>query len=134
MIETLMNNIDVHAIRDPTSGCVSSTLNEIAQSVRLKIELDETRLPIKKSVASACDILGLDPLMIANEGTMLIFIKDSDKEEALSILKNFEEGINSTIIGKVCGYDKKGLVLINTYLGTKRVLEMINGEQLPRIC
>ena len=72
--------------------------------------------------------------MIANEGKILIDIKNSDKEEAVSIVKNCEEGINSTIIGKVCRYDEKGLVLINTYLGTKRVLEMINGEQLPRMC
>jgi len=134
MINSLLINIkDVHVLRDPTRGGVSTTLNEIANAANIEIELEEESLPIPETVRSASEILGLDPLYIANEGIVLIILPERHAAEALDIINNFPEGKNASVIGKVT---KKGnaSVRIKTLYGGSRIMSMLSGDQLPRIC
>lgn len=134
MINCLLKSIeDVHVMRDPTRGGVSGTLNEIAQTAHVEIVLDETLLPIPQEVEGASEILGLDPLYIANEGLVLIFLPKEKADEALSILQSFEEGKQAAVIGSVSATGK-GLVKMKTIYGNYRIVDMLSGEQLPRIC
>lgn len=134
MIGDLLKSIeDVHVLRDPTRGGVSGTLNEIAQTAQVEIILEEKQLPIPEEVESACEILGLDPLYIANEGLVLIILPAQKASEALSILKTHPEGKQAAIIGFVSPKGK-GLVKMKTEYGNYRIVDMLSGEQLPRIC
>ncbi|GHT27588.1 hydrogenase expression/formation protein HypE [Bacteroidia bacterium] len=128
----LLQSVDVHVFRDPTRGGVVTTLNEIASTASIEIILDEASLPIPESVRSAADLLGLDPLFIANEGIMLIILPEKDAPEALRILHSRPEGKEAVIIGRV----EKGspMVRMKTLFGGSRILNMPAGEQLPRIC
>ena len=121
-----------HVFRDPTRGGVVTTLNEIASAASKEIILDEASLPIPESVRSAADLLGLDPLFIANEGIMLIILPEKDAPEALRILQSRPEGKEAVVIGRV----EKGspMVRMKTLFGGSRILNMYEGEQLPRIC
>ncbi len=134
MIQSLSESVPIHFMRDPTRGGLSSTLNEIADSASVRIELDEESLPIGESVLSACELLGLDPLYIANEGLMLIFVPKKHAEKTVELLKQFPEGKDACIIGKVTAKNTDGAVLLNTLYGGQRIIEMLRGEQLPRIC
>jgi hydrogenase expression/formation protein HypE len=124
---------DVHVMRDPTRGGVATTLNEIARSANVEITLDETLLPIPDPVRAASEILGLEPLYIANEGVLLFILPEYQASKALSILHQFSEGKKAKIIGKV---DSKGnaLVKLKTAYGNHRIITMLTGDQLPRIC
>lgn len=134
MVSNLTASIpDIHVIRDPTRGGLSSTLNEIAQTAHVSIEIDERRLPISKQVSAACELLGLDPLYIANEGLILIFVPEKYAEKALQIIQGHPRGENAAIIGSVTG-DKQAEVTLKTIYGETRLVDMISGEQLPRIC
>lgn len=134
MISELLSEVRVHVLRDPTRGGVSSALNEIASAAHIRIELQEELLPIPQEVATACDLLGLDPLYVANEGLMIIIVDPKDVEKSLDILHRFPEGRYAVNIGHVVENQKDGMVVIQTYLGGSRILDMISGEQLPRIC
>lgn len=124
---------DIHVLRDPTRGGLSSTLNEIAISSGAGILIDETVIPISEEVKAAAEILGLDPLYIANEGK-LIAIVSSDKAGAiLTEMKKHPLGKDSQIIGEVTDANR-GRVIMKTSIGSKRIVDMISGEQLPRIC
>ena len=124
---------DIHVLRDPTRGGLSSTLNEIAASSDAGILIDETVIPISEEVKAAAEILGLDPLYIANEGK-LIAIVGSDKAGAiLSEMKKHPLGKDAAIIGEV-KETNSGRVIMKTSIGSKRIVDMISGEQLPRIC
>jgi hydrogenase expression/formation protein HypE len=127
----ISNNI--HVMRDPTRGGIASALNEIAQSSQKGILLYEEKIPITEEVKGACEILGLDPLYIANEGKVLIFVPESETGEVLNVMRNNPLGKDASVIGKVTISDP-GLVVMKTLIGSSRIVDMISGEQLPRIC
>jgi hydrogenase expression/formation protein HypE len=123
----------VHVLRDPTRGGLASTLNEIAVQARAGIRLDETRIPIWEQVRGACEILGLDPLYVANEGKALVVVAREVADQVLEILRQHPLGQESAIIGEVVE-DHPGKVFLRSRIGGLRVVDMISGEQLPRIC
>ena len=134
MIGGLLKEIEeVHVLRDPTRGGVSGTLNEIAQAAGVEIVLDEALLPIPDAVRSASEILGLDPLYIANEGLVLVILPEEKVEQALAIMRNYPEGKNASVIGCIQERDHT-LVKMKTLYGNYRIVDMLSGEQLPRIC
>ncbi len=124
---------DVHVLRDPTRGGVASVLNEIAETAKVGIRIRETALPIRNDVRGACEILGLDPLYVANEGKLLAFVAPTDAERALTAMRNHRLGHEAAIIGEVVA-DHPGVVVMTTRIGGNRVVDMLSGEQLPRIC
>jgi len=123
----------VHVLRDPTRGGVASALNEIAERCNAGILIDESRIPICDNVQGACEILGLDPLYVANEGKLLAFVGREDAEKVLETMQADELGRESVIIGEVVS-DHPGVVVMRTKIGGSRVVDMLSGEQLPRIC
>jgi len=123
----------IHLFRDPTRGGVAATLNEIARDIKQGIELKQTDLPIDKQVDAACEILGLDPLYVANEGIFITFVENSIANDLLNKLKSMPYGEDAKIIGEVTE-EHPGKVLIESSIGGKRVVNMQVGEQLPRIC
>jgi hydrogenase expression/formation protein HypE len=124
---------DILLLRDPTRGGVAATLNEISRDSGYGIILNEKSLPVDVQVNAACEILGLDPLFVANEGIFLAFVEKDIAEDLLTAMKKIEYCENAAIIGEVTGQNP-GKVLINSLLGGKRVVNMPIGEQLPRIC
>lgn len=124
---------NIHVMRDPTRGGIASALNEIAQSSRKGIQLYEEKIPITEEVKGACEILGLDPLYIANEGKVLIIVPESETDKVLNVMRNDPLGKDASVIGKVTVSDP-GLVVMKTLIGSSRIVDMISGEQLPRIC
>jgi hydrogenase expression/formation protein HypE len=123
----------VHVLRDPTRGGVASTLNEIAGQAGVGIRLDEARLPVGEEVRGACEILGLDPLYVANEGKCVVIVERETAERALEILRAHPLGKKAEIIGEVVA-DPPGKVLLKSRIGGLRVVDLLSGEQLPRIC
>jgi len=123
----------IRCLRDPTRGGVSSTLNEIAARSRVGMTLDERAIPIREEVRGACEMLGLDPLYVANEGKLVAIVAPRDAEKLLHVMRNHPLGQNSHIIGTVLAADP-GLVVMRTTLGTTRIVDVLSGDQLPRIC
>ena len=123
----------LHTLRDPTRGGVATTLKEIALQSRIEITLQETALPLNPAVGGACAILGLDPLFVANEGKLLAFVAPESAERALAIMQNHVHGRQAAIIGEVTSAIA-GKVRLRTTIGGLRAIEMLAGEQLPRIC
>ena len=123
----------VHVLRDPTRGGLATTLAEIAAQSQVNITLEEAAIPIDQPVRKACELLGLDPLYLANEGKMIVILPEDDANAALSSLHTQRYGEGSQLIGKVSAIPA-GQVWLRTPLGTTRVLEMLAGEMLPRIC
>lgn len=124
---------NVHVMRDPTRGGIASSLNEIASLSNVGIEIDQNKIPISEEVRGACEILGLDPLYIANEGKILVIASACDAEVILNKMKDHPLGKDSVIIGRV-RQDNPGIVVMKTSIGSSRIVDMISGEQLPRIC
>ncbi len=124
---------DIRAARDATRGGLASTLNEMADAAGVSIEIDETTLPLRPEVKGMCEILGLDPLYLANEGTLVLFAPPDQAEAALTAMRQDPAGKNATIIGRV-GADNPGRVTMRTVFGGARIVDMLVGEQLPRIC
>jgi hydrogenase expression/formation protein HypE len=124
---------DIHVLRDPTRGGVASSLNEIAQSADKGIVIVEDAIPISEEVRGACEILGLDPLYVANEGKLLAFVPANKAQSVLSTMRAHPLGKDSVIIGEVVE-DHQGTVLMKSRIGGSRVVDMLSGEQLPRIC
>jgi len=120
-------------LRDPTRGGVASVLNEIAELASLGFELDQKTIPIDEQVEGACEMLGLDPLYVANEGLFMAVVKKEIADEFISFLRNDENGINAAIIGEVTTAHP-GKVLMKSRIGGRRVVNYLTGEQLPRIC
>lgn len=134
MIEALYTAIkDIHVFRDPTRGGLSSTLNEIAEAANVEIELDEELLPVPDAVRAASEILGLDPLYIANEGVVLVILPEEHASKVLDIMHSFPEGKDAVVIGRVTTSGKNTVKMKNLY-GGYRMITMLNGDQLPRIC
>jgi hydrogenase expression/formation protein HypE len=124
---------DIHVLRDPTRGGITSALSEIAQSARVGIHLDEARIPISEEVKGACEILGLDPLYVANEGKLLAIVSAEEAGPALAAMRAHSLGGKAAVIGSVTD-EHPGFVTMKTRIGGTRVVEMLSGEQLPRIC
>lgn len=124
---------NIFVLRDPTRGGVSSALNEIAEDCGKEIMIYEERIPVSSHVNAACGILGLDPLYIANEGKLIAVVKNEDAGRMLSKMRVHPLGKDSAIIGEITG-EKIPRVIMQTSIGTKRIIDMISGEQLPRIC
>lgn len=123
----------VHAMRDPTRGGVASSLNEIAASSRVGVVLEETAIPVRSEVRSACELLGMDPTYVANEGKVLIFVAADRAPAVLEALQRHPLGKDSAIIGRAVE-KHPGMVIARTSIGASRVIAMQIGEQLPRIC
>lgn len=126
-------SVDVHVLRDPTRGGVASALNEIALASGVGIEIDETSLPVPGDVRAACEMLGLDPLYVANEGVMIAFVPEADAESALMALRSHPLGSEARRIGRVVAAHPR-IVALRTALGGTRVVDLLPGDQLPRIC
>jgi len=124
---------EVHAMRDPTRGGLASTLNEIAQASGVGIAIDEARLPVRMEVQSACELLGLDPVYVANEGKAVFFVAPDAAERVLSVLKAHPLGQDAAVIGRATA-EHKGMLVSRTAMGANRVIAQQIGEQLPRIC
>jgi hydrogenase expression/formation protein HypE len=124
---------EIHALRDPTRGGVSSALSEIATSAACGMVLDERAIPLDEEVKGACELLGLDPLHVANEGKLLAVVPEASAARVLAVLRSHPLGARAAEIGQVSA-DHPGLVILNTRVGGTRVVEPLSGEQLPRIC
>ncbi len=124
---------EIRCMRDPTRGGVSSALNEIAERSRVGIEIEERSLPIHEEVHGACELLGLDPLYVANEGKLIAIVAPEAAEAVLQAMRRHPLGAEAQIIGTV-KEENPGLVIIRTLLGTTRIVDMLAGDQLPRIC
>jgi len=123
----------IHLLTDPTRGGVATVLKEIAQNNGLGIEISQNKLPVNSQVAGACELLGLDPLYVANEGLFIAFVDATIEEDFLKKLQKDSNGINAKVIGKVVK-DHPNQVVMESAIGGKRVISMLTGEQLPRIC
>jgi hydrogenase expression/formation protein HypE len=126
-------NNGIRCFRDPTRGGVSSTLNEIAEQSRVGIQLEECAIPIREEVRGACEMLGLDPLYVANEGKLIAIVAPNAADAVLNAMRNDPLGRNAEIIGTVVE-SASPIVTIRTELGTSRCVDMLAGDQLPRIC
>lgn len=121
-------------MRDVTRGGLGSILNEIAESSGCRIEIDEEKIPIKEEVSAFCELLGFDPLYVANEGKCIFFVDPDQAEKVLAEIRKNEYGLDSQIIGKVSSHSEEPKVIVKTKFGSKRILDRLPGDQLPRIC
>ena len=135
LVKKLLDSIGsgMHFLRDPTRGGVATTLNEIAQKSGLGIDLDQTKIPVHEQVEGACEMLGLDPLYVANEGKFLAIVAPEFAEQAVEILRSDEKGKDAAVIGEI-SMSHSRQVLLKSRIGGRRVVNMLPGEQLPRIC
>jgi len=129
----LAAGIEIHCLRDLTRGGLSSGLIEIAEAAAMRISIDELTIPVREDVAGACEILGLDPLYLANEGRFIAFVPEHETARALDILNQHAVSSGAIKIGQV-QEKPAGMVTMNSRMGTERILDMLSGEQLPRIC
>ncbi len=123
----------MHVLRDPTRGGVAASLNEIAASSRVGVQIEERSIPVPDDVRAACGFLGLDPLVVANEGKLVAFVSAEQADDALSVLQSDPRGQGATRIGTVVA-EHPGVVVARTGIGGTRVVDLPLGEQLPRIC
>jgi hydrogenase expression/formation protein HypE len=131
--EMLSASENIHVLRDPTRGGLASTLNEIAGQSQVGIVLEEGKIPIEPAVDSACELLGFDTLYIANEGKLVALVAEDDAGQVLAAMQAHAYGGNAAIIGRVAA-EPKGRVLMKTLIGSHRVVDVLMGELLPRIC
>jgi len=124
---------DIHALRDPTRGGAAATLNEFARSSKVGIELLEEKIPVRPEVKGACEVLGIDPLFVANEGKLIASVPASQADKVLNAMQNHPKGKKSVIMGHVVD-EHPGMVTLQTTIGARRIVEMPVAEQLPRIC
>lgn len=124
---------DIHVLRDPTRGGLGTALNEIAESSQVGVQIDEAAIPIQKEVAGMCELLGIDPLYVANEGKLFTVVPAVSAEAVLACIKKDSLGKNAAIIGEVVA-DHPGSVYMKTVIGGTRIVQMLAGDQLPRIC
>lgn len=124
---------DINCLRDPTRGGLATTLNEIAQQSKVGIRIDEEAIPVREEVLGACEMLGLDPLYIANEGKLIAIVPPADAKAVLKAMKKHRYGKEAAVIGEVTK-EKPGRVVMNTRIGSSRIVDMLTGDPLPRIC
>ena len=120
-------------MRDPTRGGLATALNELADAAGRRVVLDESALPVRPAVAAACEILGIDPLYVANEGKLIAVVAPEAADEALAALRAHPLGRDAVLVGEVRA-EPAGLVLLDTTLGGTRIVDMLVGDPLPRIC
>jgi hydrogenase expression/formation protein HypE len=130
ILQLLAAGIEIHCLRDLTRGGLASALNEIAEAAGVEITIDENQIPVREDVQGACEILGFDPLYVANEGRFVAFVPAVDMEKALAIVQSHS---HACVIGSVTG-KSSGVVKMKSKIGTSRIVDMLSGEQLPRIC
>jgi hydrogenase expression/formation protein HypE len=123
----------IRCMRDPTRGGLSSALNELASASKVGIRIDEKAIPVRTEVHAACEMLGLDPLYVANEGKLIAVVPPDDADRLASAMRDHPLGRNTAIIGEVVD-DHRGMVIMRSLIGGDRVVTMLAGEQLPRIC
>ncbi|MFO1501376.1 MAG: hydrogenase expression/formation protein HypE [Verrucomicrobiota bacterium] len=133
VLDLLKNGIHLHCLRDLTRGGLASALNEIATAGRVQIDVEELAIPVTEEVRGACELLGFDPLYVANEGRFVVFLPESEVAAALGILRRHTVSGSATRIGQVSA-GAPGLVTIRSRIGAERILDLLTGEQLPRIC
>jgi len=131
--DLLRSGVEVHCLRDLTRGGLAGALNEIAAVAKVGLTIDEPRIPVREPVRGACEIFGLDPLYVANEGRFVAFVPAAEVEPALAVLRRHEVSRHASPIGTVAEAPAP-LVVLQTQLGTNRILDLLSGEQLPRIC
>jgi hydrogenase expression/formation protein HypE len=123
----------VHVLRDPTRGGVASALNEIAAQARIGVRIDERLLPVREEVRGACEILGFDPLYVANEGKCIVIVERDSADRVLEAMRRDPLGAEAAAIGEVVE-EHPGKVYLRSTIGGSRIVDMLSGEQLPRIC
>ncbi|MBM3166894.1 MAG: hydrogenase expression/formation protein HypE, partial [Chloroflexi bacterium] len=123
----------IHCLRDPTRGGLATTLNEFARQSSAGIRIEEDKIPLRDGVRGACELLGFDPLYVANEGKLVAIVDPGDSEKILKKMKRNRYGKDAAIIGEVTD-DHRGKVVMKTRLGSSRIVDMLSGELLPRIC
>jgi hydrogenase expression/formation protein HypE len=133
VLALLEQGIEPHMLRDLTRGGLVASLHETATAARVTITIDEPVIPIREDVAGACEILGFDPLYVANEGRFVVFVPEAQADRTIDILRQFEAGSGAVAIGRVTAAGSVG-VLARTALGIERPIDLLSGEQLPRIC
>jgi len=135
LVKDLLDNFGskIHLLRDPTRGGVASVLSEIALDINKGIQISETELPIEKQVAAACEILGLDPLYVANEGVFIAIVEATIAEAVVEMMQRDEKGKNAVCIGEITN-EHPNKVVMTSSIGGKRIVSPLIGEQLPRIC
>ena len=133
VLDLIKAGLEIHCLRDLTRGGLASALNEIAEAAGVKIAVEEKSVPVREDVHAACEMLGLDPLHVANEGRFAAFIAAKDVERALQIMRGHAVGAAAAIIGQVAE-SSTPLVTLKSAIGATRILDMPSGEQLPRIC
>jgi hydrogenase expression/formation protein HypE len=131
--EMLATSANIHCLRDPTRGGLATTLNDFAEQSNVGIRIEEARIPVAKAVLAACELLGFDPLYIANEGKLVAVIAPADTDSILARMKQNKYGARAAIIGEVVA-EHPGQVVMKTGLGASRIVDMPVGELLPRIC
>lgn len=132
LVDAMLAVGEIHVLRDPTRGGLATTLNEIATQSGVTIELREDSLPVRPQVRGACEMLGFDPLFVANEGKLVAFVAEADADSVLSAMKSARYGESAAVIGRVTGKVPK--VQVKTAIGGTRLIDMLPGEMLPRIC
>ncbi len=125
---------NIHALRDPTRGGLATTLNELCRQSGVKIVVEEEKIPVRDAVTAACEMLGLDPLYIANEGKLVAFVAPADADRVVSAMRKNGYGRDAAIIGEVQEPDATPCVVMKTVLGSSRLIDMLVGDLLPRIC
>jgi hydrogenase expression/formation protein HypE len=131
--EMLATSTSIHCLRDPTRGGLATTLNDFAGQSCVGIRIEEAKIPVAKAVLAACELLGFDPLHIANEGKLVAVVAPADADRILTAMKRNKHGARATIIGEVVA-EHPGQVVMKTSLGASRIVDTPVGELLPRIC
>jgi len=133
VMKLIEGGIDIHCLRDLTRGGLATSLVEIAEASHLHIAIDEPTIPVHENVRGACEILGFDPIYVANEGRFVAFVPQAQANKAISLLRSCSHDLEPQIIGQVSTH-QSGLVTMKGQIGTERIIDMLSGEQLPRIC
>ncbi len=134
LVEALLNGCKtLRCLKDPTRGGLATALHELAEAANVCIEIDEDAIPIRPPVMTACELLGIDPLYVANEGKLVAVVSADEAEVALNIMRSHALGRHASIIGRVIA-EPKGQLVLRTAIGSRRLVEPFSGEQLPRIC
>jgi hydrogenase expression/formation protein HypE len=133
VLDLFRGGVAVHCLRDLTRGGLATALVEIADGCRQEIRVEEPLIPVREDVQGACEMLGLDPMYVANEGRFIAFVPEEDAARALAILRRHPASADAVVIGRVAGADR-GMVTLKSRIGAVRIVDMLSGEQLPRIC
>ncbi len=133
LVRAMLDAGEVHVLRDPTRGGLATSLCEIATTSATGVEIDASAIPVREDVKGACEILGLDPLFVANEGKLIAFVPEECAEPILAAMRQNPAGKQAAMIGR-CVADHPGMVLLKTEIGGRRILDLPFSEQLPRIC